>query len=77
MNEKQVQDAFTGTIFEGAPVISTYTRADALRDGERVDKTEWASKREIMGGFLPRNIATRSGKRQTRPSISRAGSGAR
>jgi hypothetical protein len=37
--------------FEEADVIHTYTRAQALADGVLVDVTEWASSREILGGF--------------------------
>src|SRR4051812_24182943 len=38
-------------LFDGADVIFRYTRADALRDGVLVDLTEWASPREMLGGF--------------------------
>jgi hypothetical protein len=35
-----VTDPWRGTPFEGAEVISSYTRADALRDGELVELPE-------------------------------------
>lgn len=42
----------SGGLFDGAPVIHSYTRAQALEDGELVDVTEWASaEKGIIGGF--------------------------
>lgn len=38
-------------LFEEAEVIHTYSRAQALADGVLVDVSEWASPREMMGGF--------------------------
>ena len=35
----------------GEPV-STYSRAQAIEDGVLVDVSEWASPREMMGGFV-------------------------
>ena len=32
-------------------IISMYTRAQALEDGELVDVSRWASPKEMMGGF--------------------------
>lgn len=37
--------------FFGEP-ISVYTRAQAIEDGALVDVSEWASPREMMGGFI-------------------------
>ncbi len=39
-------------LFDDADVIHTYSRAQALADGVLVDVTEWASTREMMGGFV-------------------------
>ncbi len=36
---------------DDATVIVRYTRRQALADGTLVDVTEWASSREMMGGF--------------------------
>lgn len=33
------------------PPIFVYTRAQAIEDGELVDVSEWASRREMTGGF--------------------------
>lgn len=44
--------AYAGTLFEDAEVISLYTRAQALADGDLVDVTEWASAdKGFRGGF--------------------------
>lgn len=40
-----------GCLFEEADLISSYSRAQALADGMLVDVTEWASVREMRGGF--------------------------
>src|SRR5262249_54497528 len=37
--------------FSDAEVIHRYTRAEAIADGVLVDVSEWASPREMMGGF--------------------------
>ena len=36
-------DPSTGDPFEGAPVIFSYTRAQAIADGVLIDLTEWAA----------------------------------
>lgn len=37
----------------GGNVISVITRQDLIEAGDLVDVTEWASKREVMGGYFP------------------------
>ncbi|MEK7630506.1 MAG: DUF6573 family protein [Patescibacteria group bacterium] len=37
--------------FSDADVVHRYTRGQAIEDGVLVDMTEWASTREMMGGF--------------------------
>ena len=39
-------------LFDEADVIHSYTRAQAIADGVLVDVTQWASPREMMGGFV-------------------------
>jgi hypothetical protein len=39
-------------LFDEADVIHRYTRAQAIADGTLVDVSEWASPREMMGGFV-------------------------
>jgi hypothetical protein len=38
-------------LFDDADVIHTYSRAQAIADGVLVDVSEWASPREMIGGF--------------------------
>lgn len=40
--------------------ISVYTRQQAIADGALVDVTEWASPREMMGGFTCPVVMTRA-----------------
>jgi hypothetical protein len=44
---------------DGTP-IHIYTRAEAIADGVLVDLSEWASPREMMGGFMIPVAVTRS-----------------
>lgn len=41
-------------------IVHRYTRADAITDGVLVDVSEWASPREMMGGFTIPVAVTRS-----------------
>jgi len=42
------------------PPISVYTRAQAVEEGVLVDVSEWASPRQMMGGFLVPVAMTRA-----------------
>jgi hypothetical protein len=44
---------------DGTPIHS-YTRAEAIADGVLVDLSEWASPREMMGGFTIPVAVTRA-----------------
>jgi hypothetical protein len=45
---------------DGPTPIHTYTRAEAIADGVLVDLSEWASTREMMGGFTISVAVTRA-----------------
>jgi hypothetical protein len=48
-------------LFEHADIVYTYTRANAIADGELVDLTEWAgSEKGFLGGFTIPVAVTRA-----------------
>lgn len=54
---RQFVDA-PGTLWDGAEIISTYTRADMIRDGLMADVTPWAAE---IGFSVPVGISDNSG----------------